>query len=158
MTTEWPVPSGGWDLASLTALFASDPEALGDVDVDVAAGSDVLQIALKERGGLVVLMVAAGDQILCSALLIEADAVPNRPGFERTLLSVHKLIPLSNFGITTIDGAEWYELFGALSARSSAAELVEEVAVLAANAADAAEWILEWNVAGGDASKVGEIA
>ncbi len=158
MGIEWPIPSGGWDISSLTELFASDPEAVGDVDVDVGEGSDVLQITLKERGGLNVLMVASGEQVQCSALLIEADAVPNRPAFERTLLSVHKLIPLSNFGITTIDGAEWYELFGALSARSDADALVEEVAVLAANAADAAEWISEWIEAGGDADKVGELA
>lgn len=158
MDSDWPVPSGGWDLASLTALFASDPEALGDVDVDVPSGSDVLQITLKERGGLVVLMVASGEQVACSVLLVEASAIPNRTGFERTLLSVHKLIPLSNFGITTVDGAEWFELFGGLSARSSADQMVEEVAVLAANAGDAAEWITEWIAAGGDAAKVGEMA
>ncbi len=158
MDVIWQVPSAGWDIASLTELFASDPEALGDVDVAVAEGSDVLQITLKERGGLSVLMVASGEQVLCSVLLIAADAIPGRPAFERTLLSVHKLIPLSNFGITSIEGTEWYELFGALSSRSDADALVEEVAVLAANAADAAEWISEWIAADGDAAKLGEIA
>lgn len=158
MDREWSVPSGGWDLASLTELFASDPEVLGDVDVDVAEGNDVLQITLKERGGLIVLMVASGDQVQCSVLLIEAEAIPNRHAFERMLLSVHKLIPLSNFGITPVGGADWFELFGGLSSRSSAAELVEEVAVLAANAGDAAEWISEWIEAGGDAAKVGALA
>lgn len=158
MRTEWPVPSGGWDLASLTELFASDPEALGDVDVDIAEGGDVLQITVKERGGLVVLMAASGDQILCSAALAAADTIPNRAAFERTLLSVHKLIPLSNFGIATIGGVEWYELFGALSARSDADTLVEEVAVLAANAIDAAEWISEWIAADGDPAKLEELA
>lgn len=158
MTVEWPVPSGGWDLASLTELFASDPEAVGDVDVDIAEGGDVLQITLKERDGLSVLMAASGEQVLCSVLLIAAEEVPNRAAFDRMLLSVHKLIPLSNFGITQIDGAEWYELFGNLSARSDADALVEEVAVLAANAANAAEWISEWIADGGDAAKVGELA
>lgn len=158
MGVNWPVPSGGWDLASLTELFASDPEAVGDVDVDVGEGSDVLQITLKERGGLSVLMAASGEQILCSVLLVPADEIPNRTAFDRTVLSVHKLIPLSNFGITTIEGAEWYELFGNLSARSDADALVEEVAVLAANAGDAAEWISEWIAAGGDAAKLGELA
>jgi uncharacterized protein YjfI (DUF2170 family) len=158
MGIDWPVPSGGWDLATLTELFATDPEALGDVDVDIAEGGDVLQITLKERGGLIVLMAASGEQVLCSVALTAADTIPNRAGFERTLLSVHKLIPLSNFGITTIGGGEWYELFGALSARSSADALVEEVAVLAANALDAAEWIAEWIEAGGDAAKLEELA
>ncbi|MET0251889.1 MAG: DUF2170 family protein [Novosphingobium sp.] len=152
------VPSGGWDIASLTELFAADPEALGDVDVEVGEGSQALQIILKERGGLSVLMASSGEQVLCSCLLVAADGVPNRAEFERTLLSVHKLIPLSNFGLTTVDGVEWYELFGNLSSRSDAEALVEEVAVLAANAGDAAEWISEWIAAGGDATKLEELA
>lgn len=150
MSSEWPVPAGGWDIASLTSLFASDPEAVGDVDVDVEPGSDVLRITLKERGDLDVLMVANGEQILCSVLLTPAADVPAREKFERRVLSVHKLIPLSNFGITNFDGTEWYELFGALSSHSDAQALVEEVAVLAANAHDAAEWIGEWVEAGGE--------
>jgi uncharacterized protein YjfI (DUF2170 family) len=148
MSSEWPVPAGGWDIASLTALFASDPEALGDVDVSVEG--EALRITLKERGDLDVLMAASGEQILASVLLAPADSIPQRERFERRALSVHKLIPLSDFGITTLDGAEWYELFGSLSARSGSDELVEEVAVLAANAVDAAEWIGEWVEAGGE--------
>lgn len=150
MNDEWPVPPGGWDIASLTNLFASDPEELGDVDVSVEPGSDVLRITLKERGGLDVLMVASGEQVLCSVLLIPCEEVPQRSRFERQALSVHKLIPLSNFGISEIDGTEWYELFGALSARSPAEALVEEVAVLASNAVEAAEWIGEWVEAQGE--------
>lgn len=150
MSAEWPVPSGGWDIASLTSLFASDPEELGDVDVHVEPGSDVLRITLKERGDLDVLMIASGEQILCSVLLTPAEDVPDRTTFERRALSVHKLIPLSNFGITNFDGDEWYELFGALSSRSTADALIEEVAVLAANASEAAEWIGEWVEAGGE--------
>lgn len=150
MSDEWPVPSGGWDIASLTSLFASDPEELGDVDVDVEPGSEVLRITLKERGGLDVLMVASGEQILCSVLLTPCEEVPARSQFERRALSMHKLIPLSNFGISQLDGTEWYELFGALSSRSSAEALIEEVAVLAANAVEAAEWIGEWVEAEGE--------
>lgn len=149
MSSEWLAPPGGWDIASLTSLFASDPEELGDVDVSVEPGSEVLRITLKERGDLDVLMIASGEQILCSVLLVAADDIPQRAAFEREVLSVHKLIPLSNFGITMFDGAEWFELFGALSSRSDADALIEEVAVLAANAVEAAEWIGEWTEAGG---------
>ena len=155
---DWPVPDGGWDIASLTALFASDPEELGDVDVEVVDGSEVLSITLKERGGLTVLATASGEQVLCSVLLTEANSIPRREAFERMLLSVHKVIPLSTFGITQVDGAEWYELFGSLSASSDAAALVEEVAVLAANAMDAADWVNEWIEAGGNSASLGEAA
>lgn len=150
MNEEWSVPAGGWDIASLTSLFASDPEELGDVDVSVEPGSDVLRITLKERGGLDVLMVASGEQVLCSVLLTPCESVPQRSLFERRALSVHKLIPLSTFGITNFDGTEWFELFGSLSARSPADALIEEVAVLAANAVEAAEWIGEWIEAQGE--------
>lgn len=150
MSEDWPVPQGGWDIASLTSLFASDPEELGDVDVDVEPGSDVLRITVKERGGLVVLMVATGEQILCSVLLTPCDEVPDRAQFERRVLATHKTIPLSKFGITEAGGAEWYELFGALSSRSEAEQVIEEVAVLVTNSLEAAEWIGEWVEAEGE--------
>lgn len=150
MTENWVVPADGWDIASLTGLFASDPEALGDVDVTVEPGSEVVRVTLKQRGDLDVLMAVSGDQVLCSVLLTPCDTIPARTQFERRVLAMHKLIPLSSFGITTIGATEWYELFGALSARSDAHSLVHEVAVLATNAVEAAEWIGEWIEAEGE--------
>ena len=143
-------PPGGWDLAALTELFAADPPELGDVDVEIAPGTDVLRVTLKERGGLDVLVTAAGEQVLCSVALIEASRVPARERFERFVLATHKLVPLSTFGLTTVDGTEWYELFGSLSARSRAEVMIEEVATLAANAVEAAEMISEWIETDGD--------
>ncbi|MBP0617475.1 YjfI family protein [Jiella mangrovi] len=133
-----------WNLASLTELFASDPEALGDVDVTVVETGDVIRVTLKEKGDLDVLVAAGGDQVLASVILAPADTIPHREAFERMILSTHKLVPLSTFGIVTIDETEYYELFGSLSAMSSAAEMVEEVAVLATNAVDAANMIEDW--------------
>ena len=143
-------PPEGWSLASLTELFAADPEALGDVDVEVAEGSDVLRVTLKERGQLDVLVVAAGEQVLAAVMLVEADRVPERERFERFLLATHKLVPLSTFGITRVGGTEWYELFGSLSSCSRAEVVVEEVATLAVNAVEAAELVNEWIDTGGD--------
>ena len=142
-------PKEGWTLSSLTELFASDPEALGDVDVSVTEGSDVLQVTLKERGDLNVLIAASGDQILMSVALAPAQDVPNREAFDRLVLRTHKLVPLSTFGLMTINNAEWYELFGSLSSLSRDDVVVEEAAVLAANALDAAEMISEWIANGG---------
>ncbi|GGE10490.1 hypothetical protein GCM10011390_31910 [Aureimonas endophytica] len=131
-----------WNLASLTELFAADPPALGDVDVTV--DGDVIRVTLKEKGHLDVFVAAGGDQILASVMLAPAAAVPRREAFERLVLKTHKLVPLSTFGISIVNGEEWYELFGSLSARSSAEVVVEEIAVLAANAQDAATLIEEW--------------
>ncbi|MBO0663167.1 YjfI family protein [Jiella sp. MQZ9-1] len=133
-----------WNLASLTELFASDPDALGDVDVSVVETGDVIRVTLKEKGDLDVLITASGDQVLASVILTPASDIPNREAFERMVLSTHKLVPLSTFGIVTLDGQEWYELFGSLSSRSSAEAMVEEVAVLATNAVDAANMIEAW--------------
>ena len=66
------------------------------------------------------------------------------PALNQLVLRTHKLVPLSTFGLTTIDGAEWYELFGSLSSQSLADVVVEEADVLASNALDAAEMISEW--------------
>ena len=148
--TMMETPAEGWTLASLTELFASDPEALGDVDVDVAEGTDVLRVTLKEKGGLDILVVAAGEQVLASAMLVEADRVPKREEFNGFLLATHKLVPLSTFGITTAGGKEWYELFGSLSSYSLAESVVEEVATLAINAVEAAEMVSEWIETDGD--------
>ena len=148
MATE--TPEAGWSLASMTELMASDPPELGDVDVEVAPGTEVLRVTLKEHGGLDVLVTVAGEQILCAVLLVEAGAVPERERFERFLLATHKLVPLSTFGLTDVGGTEWYELFGSLSARSRAGVVIEEVATLAVNAVEAAEMIGEWIETGGN--------
>lgn len=134
-----------WTLTTLTRLFAADPEALGDVDVSVSAHGDVLCVTLKEKGDLDVFVALSGERdILASVILAPCKDVPNREAFERMVLKTHKFVPLSSFGITTVNGEEWYELFGSLSARSRAEIIVEEVAVLAANAVDAADMIAEW--------------
>lgn len=142
-------PSGGWTLSSLAELFATDPDALGDVDVAVAKGTDVLRVTLKERGDLDVLVTASGEQILMSVAIAPRADVPNPTDFDRLLLVTHKLIPLSTFGLTSIDGNEWYELFGSLSAASRASVVIEEAATLAANAVEAAELVSEWTANGG---------
>jgi len=146
-------PKGGWTLSSLTELFASDPEPLGDVDVTVAEDSDVLQLTLKESGDLNVLIAASGDQILMSVALAPASDVLNREAFDRLILRTHKLVPLSTFGLTTIDNTEWYELFGSLSSQSRDEVIVEEAAVLASNALEAAAMINEWIDNGGSTSE-----
>ncbi len=134
-----------WNLTTLTRLFAADPEMLGDVDVNVPPGGEVLCVTLKEKGALDVFVAVSGERdILASVVLAKCSSVPNREAFERMVLKTHKFVPLSSFGITMMDGEEWYELFGSLSARSAAAVVVEEVAILAANAVDAASLIEEW--------------
>lgn len=139
-----------WTVADLASLFAGDPEPLGDVDVEVPEGGDALRLVLRDKGDLEVYVSAAGEQVLCSTLLVEGGRVPRRDAFDSLLLAGHKAVPLSTFGITRVGDAEWYELFGSLSARSRADVVVEEVVTLAVNAVEAAEMVGEWIASGGD--------
>ena len=82
----FPTPEAGWDIAALTALFASDPDELGDVDVDV--DGDVVFVTIKEKGGLVVSMTASGDQVLASVLLVEEQEVPRTDEFNKAALTL----------------------------------------------------------------------
>ncbi len=58
--------------------------------------------------------------------------------FNHFLLKAQKLVPLSNFAITEVDGREYYELIGELSIESTLRTILIELRVLAHNALDAA--------------------
>ncbi|MEM1306922.1 MAG: DUF2170 family protein, partial [Pseudomonadota bacterium] len=113
------------------------------------------EITLFFECDLDILVTASGEQVLMSVAITPRSDVPNAAEFDRLLLVTHKLIPLSTFGLTTIDGAEWYELFGSLSAASRASVVIEEAATLAVNAVEAAELVGEWVENGGATSEGG---
>ena len=71
-------------------------------------------------------------------LLWPCDEQPDRPGFNELLLKAQKLVPLSNFGIATVDGRDFYELFGELATTTSLDTIVIELRTLAENAIEAA--------------------
>ena len=48
-------------------------------------------------------------------LLWPVDEQADRHAFNEFLLKAQKLVPLSNFGITTVGGRDYYELFGELA-------------------------------------------
>ena len=48
------------------------------------------------------------------------------------------MVPLSNFGITTIEGRDYYELMGEISSKTTLQTLVIELRTLADNAIAAA--------------------
>ena len=71
-------------------------------------------------------------------LLWPCDEQPDRPAFNEFLLKAQKLVPLSNFGIATVDGRDFYELFGELATTTSLDTIVIELRTLADNALEAA--------------------
>lgn len=118
-------------------------EALGHYDdefaVQALGGEEaVLRVSMREQGDLSVFLSVAGDQIVASTLLWPVDEQPDADAFNRFILKAQKLVPLSNFAITDVDGREYYELIGELAAASPIEMIVLELRVLADNAISAA--------------------
>lgn len=129
----------------LETLNDTDAAKSGDWQVELVEGTEEsLVVTLKGYGDLEVYVSVCGEQILASVLLWPVGAVEDTAGFNMALLSDHKLLPLSTFGIAKGPGGDWYELFGALSARSTAESVLTEIVTLADNALEIAEAYSEW--------------
>lgn len=127
----------GWTIQGLAdALRAHGDEfAVAAVDGD----EPVLHVVMREHGDLAVFLSAAGDQIVVSTLLWPVDEQENADAFNRFILKAQKVVPLSNFAITEVDGRDYYELVGELAAQSPIEMIVLELRVLADNAISAAD-------------------
>lgn len=143
-----------WDGAALATALVSSEEALeGKIVVTIGkangadAPDDMIKVTLPECGGLDFVVGVARPRILVTVMLAEADSVPNRERFEQTLLRANKVVPLSAFALSTINGLDVYELYGELSTGSEIEEIIEEIKILGANAIEALERIEEWKSA-----------
>lgn len=83
--------------------------------------------------GQTAVMAVHGEQILVSLLICPISEISNPAMLNEKLLKAHKYLPLSTIGITTINGQDFYELFGALSSRSLLTSVATEIAALAEN-------------------------
>ena len=127
-----------WTTSSLAqALQAGDLG--GEFVVDRIEGAEpVLRVTMPAQGGLAVFLSVAGEQIVVSTLLWPVDEQQDADAFNRFILKAQKLVPLSNFAITEVDGRDYYELIGELSAESPLRMIALELRVLAENAIAAA--------------------
>ena len=125
-----------WSTATLSQALT---EACGErIGVAQAEDGAVIAITMREHGDLRIFLTVAADQIAASTLLWPVDEQPDPASFNEFLLKAQKLVPLSNFAITTVDGRDYYELIGELALDSPLAAVEEELRVLADNAIDAA--------------------
>lgn len=97
------------------------------------------QVVLPESGDLEVTLVAGEDQIYCSTPLVTADGVRDRAAFNDACMRLNPINPLSNLGLSTIDGQDVYVVFGELSGDSTQAQIIHEIRMLAVNALEAIE-------------------
>jgi uncharacterized protein YjfI (DUF2170 family) len=129
-----------WTLPSLVEALAAS-----GVEVTVPDGGvHAAVLGLPAHPGLTIVAGVDGGEIQVGVLLERVSAVPDRPAFDSALLKANKLMTLSCFGITEVDGEAWYEVFGQMSSASDLEEVREELEALAANAADALEMIVDW--------------
>ena len=129
-----------WSVKSLAAAL-SDTRLLreGEMTARVLEGTDpVLQLTLHEFGDLPIFLSVGADQIVVSALMWPVDEQENTDQFNVFLLKAQKLVPLSNFGITTVAGRDYYEVFGELSCKTTLQTVIIELRTLADNAIRAA--------------------
>lgn len=129
MTTVTP-----WTVRTLFEEFEkSDLLPQEDIKLELVEGvSPSLEVSYEDLDRKAVLVVE-GEQILVSILVCPVADVADSKELNETLLKTHKFLPLSTIGITTINGQDYYELFGALSSRSLLNSVATEIIALADN-------------------------
>ncbi|MFC3581412.1 YjfI family protein [Sphingomonas hylomeconis] len=129
-----------WTVRTLkTALDDSDPVRTGEFSLRIVEGADpVLLVTMHQHGDLEAYVNVSEEQIAASVLLWPCDEQPDRAAFNEFLLKAQKLVPLSNFGIATVDDRDFYELFGELATNSPLHTIETELRALAENAIEAA--------------------
>ena len=144
-----PYPSEGhmdavidtaWTIHSLrAALVESALIRHEELTAQVIEGVEpVLLVTMHEYGDLPVYVSGGELQLTVSTILWPCDEQNDRAEFNEFLLKAQKVVPLSNFGITTIEGRDYYELMGEISSKTTLQTLVIELRTLADNAIAAA--------------------
>jgi hypothetical protein len=132
--TPWTVP------AVKAALETSELVRDGELSARVLQGAEpVLLATMHDYGDLPVYLSVGGEQIVCSVLLWPVADQPDRHAFNEFLLKAQRVVPLSNFAITTVNGEDVYELMGELSCRTTLQTILIELRTLAENALEATE-------------------
>lgn len=130
--TAWTVPS------IKAALDASELVREGELTTRVLEGAEpVLLATMHEYGDLPIYLSVGGAQIVCSVLLWPVAEQGDRHAFNEFLLRAQRVVPLSNFAITSVNGEDVYELMGELSCKTTLQTILIELRTLAENAIDA---------------------
>ncbi|WP_411286358.1 YjfI family protein [Phenylobacterium sp.] len=129
-----------WTAESLKAALEASPLlTAGELTTRIMDGAEpVMVVVMRDFGDLEIFVSAGDQQIAASVLLWPVDEQEDRHAFNEFLLKAQKIVPLSNFGISTVGERDYYELFGELATTSSLDTIVIELRTLAQNAIEAA--------------------
>jgi Uncharacterized protein conserved in bacteria len=139
-TMESHAMSQQWNIPALhQALCESDFGKTGHASFHIHEGAEpTLLIEMHDLGDLPLHMVASGGEIRVSTTLCLASRVKDRHTFNEACLRLNPLYPLSNIGISQIDGDDTYIVFGQLSSMAPLPNVIEEIIVLGHNTIQAA--------------------
>jgi len=130
--TAWTVPT------IKAALEDSSLLREGELTARVLEGADpVLLVTMHEFGDLPIYLSVGGAQIVVSVLLWPVSEQADTARFNEFLLKAQRVVPLSNFAITTVGDQDVYELMGELSSKTTLQTILIELRTLAENAIDA---------------------
>ena len=129
-----------WTVRTLkSALDECEAVKSGEMTARIVEGADpVLLVTMHEHGDLETFVNVSEAQIAASVLLWPCDEQLDRAAFNEFILKAQKLVPLSNFGIASVDNRDFYELFGELATTTSLDTILIELRALAENAIEAA--------------------
>ncbi|CTQ61393.1 MAG: DUF2170 family protein [Roseibium album] len=100
---------------------------------------DVLEVQLRSAGEITLFLTVGETQILTTTVLWPRDLQDDPAAFEAMMLRNHKkLLPLCALSIDEVDGKEYYELFGAMSVRSTLNSVETELRTIANSALELA--------------------
>jgi uncharacterized protein YjfI (DUF2170 family) len=134
--------SSPWTIATLKqAIDNSDDLLPGEFVCKTNLGATpVLEVAVEAVGGVTLFVAVQGEQIITTTILWARHVQEDPAAFEAMMLRAHKVcLPLSALSIDTIDGVEYYELFGSMSARSNVQSVIKEFRTIANNAIELAQ-------------------
>lgn len=126
-----------WTTEELSNSLAAAFGAANVEEIPTADGA--VQVVLPELGDLGVTIALTDHQLFVSTPLVDAGQVHDRAAFDNACMRLNPINPLSNLGLTTINGRDTYIVFGELSTDSTMEQLELEIRTLGDNALDAIE-------------------
>lgn len=108
-------------------------KTLVEQQVGWVAESESNCLSISNDEGIDAFVYVGEEQIVVEAVLFPLSSVDNPVALNDLILRTHQLLPLTTVSIQAIDGEDYYVAFGALSAGSDEAVVIEEVETLFAN-------------------------
>lgn len=126
-----------WTTEELCKSLAT---VFGAANVEEIPTTDgAVQVVLPDLGDLGITIALTDHQLFVSTPLVEAAQVRDRAAFDGACMRLNPINPLSNLGLTTINGRDTYIVFGELASDSTVEQLELEIRTLGDNAIDAIE-------------------